>query len=235
MLPLTDLQIRFPALDARYGERTARKMIDLAYRDGTRALCYTLPLPPSARKAELTEREDLLSYATEHYPDLTMHAAAELTVRGIDDAKSLSDDPPTLGHSGMLLISIDPKITPDALFRSLMLLRETGYGILLSRADALDCFQKQPTLALRIAELGILFQVSTTSVLGENGLIRKGFCKRMLKEGAVFSIASDATEHLYHPPLLSKCYKRICRFFDEKTAYRLFHHNPAALLGLSDI
>jgi tyrosine-protein phosphatase YwqE len=235
MFPLTDLQIRFPSLDEKNGERTARKMIDLAYRDGTRALCYTAPLPPSAGKAEVLFRRELLNYASERYPDLTMLAAAELTLQSEEDAEALSDSAPTLGHSDMLLVSLDPGVPPAVLFRMLMRLRASGRGVLLSRADTLSCFQKQPSLAQRIAELGICFQVSAGSVLGENGLLRKGFCQRMLKESAIFSIASDATDHLYHPPLLSKCYKRISRLFGEETAYKLFCYHPSSVLGLSEI
>jgi tyrosine-protein phosphatase YwqE len=84
-----------------------------------------------------------------------------------------------------------------------------------------------------MVELGILFQVSARSILGENQLKRKGFCKAMLKNGAIFAIVSDSCEHLRHPPRLSRCYTYLKRHYDEQLASRLLFSQPNALLGHS--
>ncbi len=232
MLPLTDLMIRFPTLLEGGGAKTAQRMIELAYRDGIRALCHVSRLSCNASKGDVPNRKDLLSYA-EGYPDLRIFSAAELFFSSEEQIRALSSDPPTLGHSDILLISTDVNIPSDAVFRALMRLWESGHGVLLHAPDTVACFQRQPSLALRLSELGILFQISADSVLGENGLVRKRFCTRLLKENAVFSIVSDATDHLYRPPRLSKCYERIRRSYGEALAYRLFSHNPSCVLGIA--
>ena len=231
MHTLTDLLIRLPYLGDGQ-EKIAKKMIDFAYRDNIRALCDVKRLPCSATKGNLTVRKDLLDYASERYPDLKIVPGAELICQSEEDAKIISKDPPTLGSSDILLIALDPKILPDALYRILMIIKESGHGILLSRADTIECFLHHPKFALRMAELGILFEVSAGSVLGENQLLRKGFCTSMLKNGAIFSIVTDSTEHLYHPPCLSRCFAYVKRHFGEDLAYRLFCYHPAAVLGI---
>ena len=231
MHTFTDLLIRLPYLGDGQ-EKIAKKMIDFAYRDNIRALCDVKRLPCSATKDDLTLRKDLLAYAGERYPDLQIIPGAELIFQGEEDAKAISNDPPTLGSSDILLIALDPKISPDALYRTLMIVKESGHGILLSRTDTIECFLHHPKFALRMADIGILFEVSAGSVLGENQLSRKGFCTTMLKNGAIFSIVTDATEHLYHPPRLSRCYAYVKRHFGEDLAYRVFSYHPAAVLGI---
>lgn len=232
MLALTDLTVRFPDSKNQNSERILRKMIELAFYDGIRALCCVSRLPYNAKREDLRDPKDLLVYA-EEYPELRLLTAAELHFEGEDDARALSSDPPTLGHSDILLISLDTGMAAEPLFRTLMLLRESGHGILLHEPDAIACLQKQPSLALRLSELGILFQISAGSVLGENGLARKRFCTKMLKENRVFTVVSDATDHLYRPPRLSRCWKRIRRSYGDELAYRLFSYNPSRVLGLA--
>ena len=234
MPKLTDLLVRIPSPEKVNGERIARKMIDLAYRDGIRALCCTVALPYTAGIDDLPLRQELYDYAREKYPTLTFVTSAELQLPKDADLGLLAATPPTVGRSDLLLVAVEEGIAPDALFRLLMRCKESGHGVLLSHPERTLCLQGQPTLALRLAELGILFQLTASAVLGEDGLVQKGFCREMLKKGAVFSIASDATDHLYRPPRLSKCYASLERRYGRELADRLLCHNPSALLGLSD-
>lgn len=233
MLALTDLTVRFPAPEHPSRERVLRKMLAFAHRDGIRTLCFVSRASSGARAEESADEKMLLACAKE-FPELRIKTAAELFLKDREDTAFAPDDLPTVGQSDTLLVSLDPEIRADLLFEMLMRLRGSGRGILLHAPDAVICLQKQPSLAQRLSELGILFQISAGSVLGENGLVRKRFSSKMLREDRVFSIASDASDHLYHPPRLSKCYLKLCRTYGEAFAYRLLIHAPLSLLGLAD-
>ena len=234
MFPLVDLKIELPSPEQADGERIACKMIDAAYRDGIRGLCYVSSLPFDADASLCSANESVERYASERYPDLTLVASGELHFRDEADARRLSSTPATYGRSDLLAVSLAPQISPESLYQTLMILKESGHGILLTRAETIDCLLSHPTLALRMTELGIRLQLGAGSVLGENGLLSKGFCRKMLKQNAVFSICSHAKDHLRKPPRLSKCYAYLCRHYGDEIADLLLRKNPAMVLGLTD-
>jgi protein-tyrosine phosphatase len=79
--------------------------------------------------------------------------------------------------------------------------------------------------------MGCGIQVTGQSLLGDFGSRAQKFAERLLDEGLVHVVASDAHDLEHRPPRLDLAYERVAGEWGEEGARHLFVENPGAVLG----
>jgi protein-tyrosine phosphatase len=82
----------------------------------------------------------------------------------------------------------------------------------------------------RLAEMGALFQITGTSIVGDYGRFTRDRCARLLDEGLAHFVASDAHSPDWRPPGLSRAYRAIAAGWADETALALTRDNPRAVI-----
>ncbi|MFC1549263.1 tyrosine-protein phosphatase [Nitrospirota bacterium] len=92
-----------------------------------------------------------------------------------------------------------------------------------------------PALVLELIESGALVQVTAGSITGEFGPESEACANRLLKDGYVHFIASDAHSPLRRKPLLSEAVGMAGKIIGEIAALALVRDNPEAVLSDSNV
>ncbi|MBN1910468.1 MAG: hypothetical protein JW818_12060 [Pirellulales bacterium] len=109
-------------------------------------------------------------------------------------------------------------------------LRRAGLTGILAHAERNQGILAQPHLARAVVEAGCLIQVTATSLLGTFGPQVQQLADRLIDEGCVHVIASDAHSSQSRRPLIRRAFERILERAGYPTARLLCCTNPAAIL-----
>jgi protein-tyrosine phosphatase len=99
----------------------------------------------------------------------------------------------------------------------------------LSHPERNEGILRKPDVLAPLVEAGCLMQITAGSLCGTFGPACREMSERMLAEGLVHFIASDAHGVRSRRPLLRRAFERVAELADEKTALDLCSHNPAAV------
>lgn len=78
---------------------------------------------------------------------------------------------------------------------------------------------------------GAYIQVNAGSILGREGMRQKGFSRKLLKEGFVHLIGSDAHDLRRRTPCMGECEKYLIKKIGKGNTQRLMLENPGRLLA----
>ena len=119
----------------------------------------------------------------------------------------------------------------SSVLRSVEEIFNAGYFPIVAHVERYEFFWNNFRDLVRLSESGAVLQVNASSVLkrGLSGVART--TRRLLREGLVDVIASDAHDASYRPPVLSEAYRAVCDAYGEKYAKILFAENPALILA----
>lgn len=105
-----------------------------------------------------------------------------------------------------------------------------GFTPVIAHAERYASFRKEADLADMVLNMGALLQLNAQSVLGCQGWAVKRYCHRLLREGKVHFIASDAHDVKHRPPLLKKCWQYVAGKYSREYADALFRENAECIL-----
>ena len=105
-----------------------------------------------------------------------------------------------------------------------------GFTPIIAHVERYASFRRHKALADETLDAGALFQINADSILGRCGRDVKRYCHYLLKRQMVHFIASDSHDQIHRPPLLSECYRRICKKYGPEYAACLFRENARIVL-----
>ena len=109
-----------------------------------------------------------------------------------------------------------------------ILLKVSGEALAGSAHRGLD-FDIIHKLCLSIKEcvdMGVQIQMNAGSILGEEGLAWKWFCKKAMKHGLLHYIGSDAHDMVHRRPNLGKCAAYVERIMGKEYRDTIMMVNP---------
>jgi protein-tyrosine phosphatase len=137
--------------------------------------------------------------------DLTVLPGAEVeltTAHELDDAElhqlHLGGGPWLLLEAPLGQSSQD--VVVGGIARDLQL---SGHQVLLAHPERSPVFQRNPALLASLVRDGMLCQVTAASFAGRFGRTARSFALRMLEEGLVHNVASDAHDAVRRPPSIA--------------------------------
>jgi protein-tyrosine phosphatase len=100
---------------------------------------------------------------------------------------------------------------------------------ILSHPERNEGILRKPSVLSPLVDAGCLLQITAGSLCGTFGPACREMCERLLAEGLVHFVASDAHGPRSRRPLLRRAFERIAELADEMTAVALCSQNPAAV------
>lgn len=119
-----------------------------------------------------------------------------------------------------------PKRMDDLLFE----ISVAGYVPVLTHPERLKWIEQSYPLVEQLAQAGVWMQITSGSLTGRFGKRPQYWAQRMLAEGLVSILASDAHNVRSRPPVMSKSFEIASQELGEEEAYNLVFHRPICIL-----
>ena len=137
---------------------------------------------------------------------------------------------PTLAGTGYFLLEPSHDVMPPHIDRFCASVIEHGYTPILTHPERLAWINQHYDVICKLDSLGLVMQLTAGSVTGRFGRTAQYWADRMLAEGRVDLIASDAHDAKHRPPVLSKSREAIEHRHGDELAVMLTLNNPKAIL-----
>ena len=139
-------------------------------------------------------------------------------------------EPSTLAGSTAILIELPLTVWPTYTETTLFELQTAGYRPILAHPERYGKLQRDPDLAMRLAEQGVALQVTTSAINGLFGKSIQRVVDRWLQAGAVHLVASDAHSRGRRMMDVPAALSRLERLVGTHEVRRLTTDAPRALL-----
>jgi protein-tyrosine phosphatase len=145
--------------------------------------------------------------------------------------RDLSNDlVPTINGSRYFLLEPPHHVVPPRLADFAFELLAAGYHPILTHPERLTWIEGQYALIERMFAGGVLMQVTAGSLTGRFGRRPRYWAERMLQEGKVHLLATDAHDARKRPPLLAEGRETAAARLGDIEAERLVVTNPLHIL-----
>ncbi|MDO4484396.1 MAG: hypothetical protein Q4C54_08200, partial [Clostridia bacterium] len=142
-----------------------------------------------------------------------------------------------LGNSGYVLLEFNPgdssRDIVEFIQEYIRLARELNVKpqrVLLAHAERYDDLCADTAALDRLRVMGVLIQINAYNLMEEQNEQRKENARRLLKEGRVFCIGSDAHRTYHREPNMESGIRYIFETCDEETAQAICYDNGKQLL-----
>ena len=212
------------------------RMIDISYRDGVRHICFTphyLNIGDRDCTSDQIKKvcEEARIYCDENHLDMKFSVGAEM-IYHFDCIDAISQKRVlTLADSRYVLT--DFLATPDA--RGIMMgverLLNSGYLPVVAHVERYHCLLGKVDEVRRMSEEGAVIQINAASLSDGVFSKKRRFCMKLLEEGLVDIVASDAHNTESRSPSLRNALKIVTAKFGEDYACRIFKRIPEKILS----
>lgn len=175
---------------------------------GTRTIVAT-PHIDHRWKVEPTEVPDMVQRMrealSEAHIELDVRVGGEISLPRLADLDAAEVDAVRLGGGPYILLECPHRATAATGFpTTVRYLRRRGESIILAHPERSPTFQRTPAHLAALVREGVLTSITAASLLGTFGTAIQSFSLRLLRDGLVHNVASDAHEiHRRGPELLS--------------------------------
>ena len=197
-------------------------MLSAAARNGIARVCVTPHAVPGIIPFDIglyNEKMDKLRTECAEPNGVHLYPGAEVyytvMTRGHLDGKRV----PTLNNTEYVLLELDPRTTYRAMLGALSDLSYAGYIPVLAHAERYHCLISVPR---RVKELKKRFemriQVNCYTITRKNGLMVSRFIRRVLNDGLIDAIATDAHDSNVRLELMQAAHKIISEQYGDSYA-----------------
>lgn len=220
--------------DGAYDLDEAGELLEEEVRQGVRRICLT----PHLRRGmfETTDEEiekrfaQLQQLAAERQLPLWLYHSREYHADSLFRARLEEGRVRPLGEGDTLLVEFGYHFELAEMLSALQMVRLAGYRPLVAHVERYDAVQRDAALAQKLADAGAMLQLNAGSILGREGLRQKHLCARLIRQGLVRVVASDAHDLEQRKPELAACASHLERKYGRETAKRLLSVNPLGIL-----
>ncbi len=136
-----------------------------------------------------------------------------------------------LGDTRYALVVAPNDVPPPRLGDMFFSIMTGGYRPILAHPERLNWLKSHYDLIRLLARRGVWLQVTVRSITGLSGADAQYWAERMLAEGLVHILATDARDTDERSPNLSEAYERASKIVGAKEAERLVYTRPLAILN----
>lgn len=214
-------------------------MLEMAYKDGTRSVCFTPHYSPYhyGDNSEVSTTAFLCAKRTaKKYSDLKLYLANEMGYYGACFSDLQSGRCRTLEGSRNLLVDFPASVNAFELKNSLSQLTRQGYCPVLAHTERYACLREGVSNKKRLEYIrefraeGVAIQVNAESVAGAAGKKAQAYCRLLFDHALVQLICSDAHHAKGRVPLLSVCRPFLDGRYPAAYIRALLHDNAVSLM-----
>lgn len=137
----------------------------------------------------------------------------------------------TIADSRYVLVEPPHHIAPPQIEDFFFNLLVAGYVPILTHPERLSWVPSRYDTIQRLAKAGVWMQITAGSVTGAFGRNAQYWAERMLDEGCVHILATDAHDNSWRPPCLSKGWEAAAKRVGDAEAQHLVLTRPAGILN----
>lgn len=205
-------------------------LLGMEYDDGVRTIFltphYRRGMFECPREVIAEHFAQLKKRAKPLFPDLRLILGCEVHVHSdlVQQLRSGSCAP--LGDTDYVLLEFSEYADSRSLMSSCMEAINGGFRPILAHAERCAAIRKDLELLRRLVELGVRIQMNADSILGENGLRWKRFCRKAMKHDLLHYIGSDAHDPDSRRPNLGACAAHVERVMGPAYRDKIMKINP---------
>ena len=219
---------------------TMKKMLDIAYSDGIKTICFT----PHFKIYRFDNDDDIskynqaityyfemaMEYAKDAHPDMKLFLGSEIMYHN-DILDSLTSKKCcTIAGSSYVLIEFSPHISSYDLRASTLKLLRKGFKPIIAHVERYDVLVKDFSLLSDLKDAGATIQINGSSITDLRFGKTSRFIQKALKSRLVDIVSTDSHDPKIFCPTLSKAYKKVSKLCGEDYAKRIFHDNQLIIL-----
>lgn len=137
---------------------------------------------------------------------------------------------PTLHGSRYFLLEPSQHVAPPRFEDSVFEMMASGYVPVITHPERLVWIEDHYDKFVRLAHRGAWMQLTAGAILGKFGKRARYWSERMLDEGLVHLVSSDAHTTGMRNPDLAEVREALVRRLGESVAHQLLHDRPNAIL-----
>lgn len=141
-----------------------------------------------------------------------------------------ADHLPTLNRTRYLLLEPPHHVAPPRFEEQVFNLLANGYVPLITHPERLTWIEDNYPIFLRIARAGAWLQVTAGALTGRFGKRPRYWSQRLIDEGPVHIIASDAHSVHRRPPLLAEAQVAAARQVGQAEAWAMVRDRPQGVI-----
>lgn len=213
---------------------TSLKMLHMAAQDGISRIILTPHSKPWHGRRSSIEVADrvgrLRDRLQEERLDLKLYAGNELYYRSGLLEELENGLAGTLADSHYVLVEFEPSAEYDYIRNGVYTLLTGGYYPVVAHVERYKNVCAKKTGVSELIEMGCFIQVNAGSVTGKYGFGAARLTRKLLRQGLVHFVATDAHDLGRRRPCLSECARYIEKKFGPDTGRRLLLDNPMCVL-----
>lgn len=217
---------------------TALRMANMAVADGIAVTACTPHIMPgvydNAPSAIRQQAELLRRSLREAAIPLDIVVGSDAHMRPDFAAAIAEDRILTVNNSRYVLFEPPHNLAPLRLEEFLFDIQMAGYVPVLTHPERLLWIERQYSLITRLAHAGVWMQITAGSLTGLMGKRPKYWAERMVSEGLVHILASDAHNCTTRPPMLSEARAAAARLVGSEEATHLVVTRPLGMVNNAD-
>ena len=242
MIDFVDLHCHalFCVDDGADSEDTMKSMIDCAYSNGTRHICFT----PHFKVYEFKDEDEMYKqmqrlelrfqaacdYARDKFSDLTLYLGNEIMYHSDIHESLFSKRCHFLGNSSYALIEFSPDSSGYEIETTVVKLLRKGIFPLIAHVERYSAVVSDLSFAKTLKECGALLQVNARAITRFKFGKTAKFLKNAFKRRLIDVVASDAHDTSSISPDLSKAYAAVSKSYGTDYADKIFHYTPLSIL-----
>ena len=202
--------ILFNCDDGAADESTMFKMLDCAYEDGARYMCFTPHFHPGYFGDNRLSSEEafgvISKYAAEKYPDLHLALGNELRYEQGSVSWLAEKKCRTLNGTSCVLVDFNERETKRNIEEGIDSLLCAGYTPILAHAERYDAVCDDMKFFDSYLQRGMLVQMDVGSLFKDVGARSYRADKKLLKNRMINFVSSDAHNMGDRPPGIEEAY-----------------------------
>ncbi len=220
--------------DGAPGMEAARKLVQLAWDNGTRTIFLTPHYRGVYKKNTPEVLQDIFGRFQQEmetdFPGLRLYLGSEIHYQTEVPELLASGKILSLTGSQYVLLEFQTNSLRSQVVSGVYETIRYGFIPIIAHAERYDIFRSDMSLVDEVLELGALIQLNADSIMGKKGFGMKRFCHKLLKSQCAHFIASDSHDPAQRPPLLQDCYSLVCKKYGEEYAAQVFYYNAQAII-----
>ena len=217
------------------------KMLDIAYNDGIRHICFTphFKIYHFRNSNEINQYNQVINesfekakeYASSTYPDLNLYLGNEVMYHsGVIDSSD-SNRCRRMNGGSYMLVEFQPNISIYEMRNAVSKILRCGFIPVIAHVERYGELLKKPNFAWDLKQYGALLQVNASTVVKAKFGKTAAFLKFLFKKSYIDVIASDAHSTDTYKPVLSKARDKVIKKYGESVAKRIFLDTPLAIIN----
>ncbi len=215
------------------------EMLHMAAKDGVSQIILTPHSKPWHRSRSSGEVAAGVCWLQERLRaenlEIKLYPGNELYYRSGLVEEIMEGQAGTLANSHYVLVEFEPSADYDYIRNGMYTLLSGGYYPILAHVERYKNLCTKTVRVKEMIEMGCFIQVNAGSIVGRYGIAASCLTKKLLKQGLIHFIATDAHDLGRRSPCLSECAAYVEKKYGKESSRRLFFDNPMRVLGDEDI